>query len=329
MDSERYIELMERYLRHEATSEEKEELSQWIETAQMKSTFGEVYRERWNAASLELDDATRDEMWQALSQQIKAEHSAGRRRVLKTVYRVAAVILLPIVVFLAVVAYYEGGKSDADNTPFSFVVDSGQKASMTLPDGTKVWLNSATKLSYYPSYNRDDRRVYLNGEAYFEVAKNPDKKFVVSCQGVEIEALGTTFDVKGYDDDAKISTSLLEGAVKVSYEGQSVLLAPQEEVSFDKEMQLFAKSSIADCRQVDFWRRNILYFRSATLAEIAKTMERLYGISVVFESEELKNISFSGSIRNNSLTNAFYIISLTYPLTYEIDRDVVKIGLKQ
>lgn len=329
MDSERYIELMERYLQREATSEEKEELSRWIETAHMKRAFDEMYKDRWDTASAELDGATRDEMWQNLSQKVKAERSVGRRHILKIIYRVAAVVLLPVAVFLGVVAYYEGGRSEAGDTPFSFVVDSGQKASMTLPDGTKVWLNSASKLSYYPSYNQEDRRVYLNGEAYFEVAKNPDKKFVVSCQGVEIEALGTTFDVKGYEDDEIVSTSLLEGAVRVSHEGQSVLLAPQEEVSFDKEMKLFAKSSIDDSRQVDFWRRNILYFRSATLAEIAKTMERLYGISVVFESEELKDISFSGSIRNNSLTNAFYIISLTYPLTYEINRDVVKIGLKQ
>ena len=126
-----------------------------------------------------------------------------------------------------------------------------------------------------------------------------------------------------------VSTSLIEGSVRVSHQNQSVLLAPSEEASFDKTKLVFAKSKIEDSRQVDFWRRNILYFRSATLAEIAKTMERLYGVSVEFESDELKNISFSGSIRNNSLTNAFYIISLTYPLTYEIDRDVVKIGLKQ
>lgn len=105
---------------------------------------------------------------------------------------------------------------------------------------------------------------------------------------MEVEALGTTFDVKGYDDDAMVSTSLIEGSVRVSHQNQSVLLAPSEEASFDKTKLVFAKSKIEDSRQVDFWRRNILYFRSATLAEIAKTMERLYGVSVEFESDELK-----------------------------------------
>ncbi len=329
MDSDQYIEMMNRYLRHEATSEEKAELLRGIGTSQMQQVFDEKAAGLWNSASSELDEETRNEMRQNLLQHIREERSVGRRHLWKKICRIASVVLLPVAVFLAVVAYYEIGQAESDKTPFSFVVDSGQKASMTLPDGTKVWLNSASKLSYYPSYNRDDRRVYLTGEAYFEVAKNPDKKFVVACQGVEVEALGTTFNVKGYDDDATVSTSLIEGSVRVSHDDRSVLLDPSETVDFDKSSRLFAKSKIEDNRQVDFWRRNILYFRSATLAEIAKTMERLYGVSVEFESDALKEISFSGSIRNNSLTNAFYIISLTYPLTYEIDRNVVKIGMKQ
>ena len=329
MDSDQYIEMMNRYLRHEATSEEKAELLRGIGTSQMQQVFDEKAAGLWNSASSELDEETRNEMRQNLLQHIREERSVGRRHLWKKICRIASVVLLPVAVFLAVVAYYEIGQAESDKTPFSFVVDSGQKASMTLPDGTKVWLNSASKLSYYPSYNRDDRRVYLTGEAYFEVAKNPDKQFVVACQGVEVEALGTTFNVKGYDDDATVSTSLIEGSVRVSHDDRSVLLDPSETVDFDKSSRLFAKSKIEDNRQVDFWRRNILYFRSATLAEIAKTMERLYGVSVEFESDALKEISFSGSIRNNSLTNAFYIISLTYPLTYEIDRNVVKIGMKQ
>ena len=90
-------------------------------------------------------------------------------------------------------------------------VDYGQKANLTLPDGTKVWLNSATHLSYDAEYNKSDRKIYLDGEAYFEVAKNKDKRFIVCCNDLEIEALGTTFDVKGYGDDLSVTTLLAEG----------------------------------------------------------------------------------------------------------------------
>ncbi|EXY33642.1 fecR family protein [Bacteroides fragilis str. 3397 T10] len=95
-------------------------------------------------------------------------------------------------------------------------VDYGQKANLTLPDGTKVWLNSATHLSYDAEYNKSDRKIYLDGEAYFEVAKNKDKRFIVCCNDLEIEALGTIFDVKGYGDDLSVTTLLAEGSVRVS-----------------------------------------------------------------------------------------------------------------
>ena len=80
-------------------------------------------------------------------------------------------------------------------------------------------------------------------------------------------------------------------------------------------------------REIDFWRNNMLIFNSSSLAEIATTLERMYGVKVVFDSEKLKNVPFSGTIRNSSLHNVFYIISLTYPLTYELEGDTVRIGL--
>ncbi len=112
--------------------------------------------------------------------------------------------------------------------PFMVAVDYGQKANLTLPDGTKVWLNSATHLSYDAEYNKSDRKIYLDGEAYFEVAKNKDKRFIVCCNDLEIEALGTTFDVKGYCDDHSVTTLLAEGSVKVSNKTDVTLLKPGE-----------------------------------------------------------------------------------------------------
>lgn len=210
--------------------------------------------------------------------------------------------------------------------PFMVAVDYGQKANLTLPDGTKVWLNSATHLSYDAEYNKSDRKIYLDGEAYFEVAKNKDKRFIVCCNDLEIEALGTTFDVKGYCDDHSVTTLLAEGSVKVSNKTDVTLLKPGEKVEYHKSKQTFTKSVISDMREIDFWRNNMLIFNSSSLAEIATTLERMYGVKVVFDSEKLKNVLFSGTIRNSSLHNVFYIISLTYPLTYELEGDTVRIG---
>ena len=205
-------------------------------------------------------------------------------------------------------------------------VPRGSEYWIVLPDGTRVWLNAATELKYPVAFHAKERRVYLKGEAYFEVAKNKDKRFIVCCNDLEIEALGTTFDVKGYCDDHSVTTLLAEGSVKVSNKTDVTLLKPGEKVEYHKSKQTFTKSVISDMREIDFWRNNMLIFNSSSLAEIATTLERMYGVKVVFDSEKLKNVLFSGTIRNSSLHNVFYIISLTYPLTYELEGDTVRIG---
>ena len=158
------------------------------------------------------------------------------------------------------------------------------------------------------------------------MAKNKEKRFIVCCNDLEIEALGTTFDVKGYRDDHSVTTLLAEGSVRVSNKTDATLLKPGEKVEYHKNKQTFTKSAISDMREIDFWRNNMLIFNSSSLAEIATTLERMYGVKVVFDSEKLKNVLFSGTIRNSSLHNVFYIISLTYPLTYELEGDTVRIG---
>ena len=211
-------------------------------------------------------------------------------------------------------------------TSLQTVSTMAETRNVILPDGSSVLLNRHSSLSYPKRFKSDNREVQLTGEAYFEVAKNKDKRFIVCCNDLEIEALGTTFDVKGYGDDLSVTTLLAEGSVRVSNKTNTTLLKPGEKVEYHKNKQTFTKSPISDLREIDFWRNNMLIFNSASLAEIATTLERMYGVKVVFDSEKLKNVPFSGTIRNSSLHNVFYIISLTYPLTYKLEGDTVKIG---
>ena len=211
-------------------------------------------------------------------------------------------------------------------TSLQTVSTMAETRNVILPDGSSVLLNRHSSLSYPKRFKSDNREVQLTGEAYFEVAKNKDKRFIVCCNDLEIEALGTTFDVKGYGDDLSVTTLLAEGSVRVSNKTNATLLKPGEKVEYHKNKQTFTKSPISDMREIDFWRNNMLIFNSSSLAEIATTLERMYGVKVVFDSEKLKNVPFSGTIRNSSLHNVFYIISLTYPLTYELEGDTVRIG---
>ena len=326
MKPEKFILLLEKFFHKEITREEIKELTGWIQQSGLRKNFEAHCKEMWEQASSEIDKETQKEIWRAIKQETGNYQKYKYFSISPTVYRIAASILLAVCLGLGIYIFRSDmAYKNMENEMVETVVDRGQKASLTLPDGTKVWLNSATKLTYNSNYNRKERMVQLEGEAYFEVAKNPEKKFTVSCNGLNIEALGTSFNVKGYYTDQTVSTSLLEGKVRVYNDKNSILLAPQQQLSYNKTTNDFTQTEIKDTREIDFWRRNILFFKSASLEEIAKTLERMYGITVVFETQELKDIPFSGSIRNNSLSNVFHIISLTYPLKYKLEKDTVTI----
>lgn len=327
MEQHNYIALLEKLFKKKISSEERKILVEWIRKPGIRDEFNSLCEQMWQGTTIEVDKTVEEEMWSHLQKSLDEPKilSPKKRYWQPIVYKMAATILLPICLGLAI--YFGVGSIDkVSQGPFMVEVDYGQKANLTLPDGTKVWLNSATCLSYGAEYNESVRKVYLDGEAYFEVAKNKEKRFVVCCNDLEIEALGTSFDVKGYGDDFSVTTLLAEGSVKVSNKTGTILLKPGEKVEYHKGNQIFTKSVISDMREIDFWRSNMLIFNSTSLAEIAITLERMYGVKVVFESERLKSVPFSGTIRNSTLHNVFYIISLTYPLTYELKGDTVKIG---
>ena len=251
---------------------------------------------------------------------------AAPKRGLFSITRRTAAAAAAIVLLAMSVEFFVVKRLSADTTTW-LVTAENSKGRFMLPDGSVVWLNADSRLAYSDRFTASgSRAVRLEGEAYFEVAKNKDKRFIVCCNDLEIEALGTTFDVKGYCDDHSVTTLLAEGSVKVSNKTDVTLLKPGEKVEYHKNKQTFTKSPISDMREIDFWRNNMLIFNSSSLAEIATTLERMYGVKVVFDSEKLKNVPFSGTIRNSSLHNVFYIISLTYPLTYELEGDTVRIG---
>ena len=227
MEQHDYIVLLEKFFKKEASSEERRILIEWIRKPGIRDEFNSLCEQMWKEAAVEIDKTVEEEMWNHLQRNLDEPKILypKKRRWQPIIYKVAATILLPVCLGLA--TYFGVGHiNKVSQDPFMVAVDYGQKANLTLPDGTKVWLNSATHLSYDAEYNKSDRKIYLDGEAYFEVAKNKDKRFIVCCNDLEIEALGTTFDVKGYGDDLSVTTLLAEGSVRVSNKTNTTLLKP-------------------------------------------------------------------------------------------------------
>ena len=202
-------------------------------------------------------------------------------------------------------------------------VPRGGEFRLKLSDGTNVYLNSASDLKYPVRFNEKERTVYLSGEAYFEVEKDSTCHFIVKAGEMEVEALGTAFNVRAYEEDKKLTATLFEGKVRTAVGKDEVILRPDESLSFDKvsrKMQV-SKDIAAYARM---WKDNELFFKGETLQEVAVMLDRLYNVQVRFASEKVKHYRFSGVIKNNSLENVIELISLTAPITYKkVEGDIV------
>lgn len=168
---------------------------------------------------------------------------------------------------------------------------------MLLEDGTKVWLNAGSSLTYPVAFIGNERTVTITGEAYFEVAKNKKKPFKVKRDNMEIEVLGTHFNVNAFSDDPDMKVTLLEGSVKVSSGKSSGLLKPGEQAKVKNEnINVHSDVSI---EQVMAWKNGYFSFERASVADVMRDIARWYNIDVVYEGQ-IPDEHFGGDLRRNS-----------------------------
>lgn len=167
---------------------------------------------------------------------------------------------------------------------------------LTLSDGTKVWLNAGSALRYPVVFAADRRSVTLTGEGYFEVAKAAAKPFFVASKDAEVGVLGTHFNVNAYPDDAGMTVTLLEGKVQVSRAGQAKMLAPGQQALVEKQ---FTVRQVDDMDRVMAWKNGYFLFHHTPLEEVGRQLGRWYDVDVVYEGK-VPNMSFGGGINRNT-----------------------------
>lgn len=174
---------------------------------------------------------------------------------------------------------------------------------LKLSDGTEVTLNSATRLKFPFSFSGDKREVYIEGEAYFNIAKNADQPFIVHTGKGDITVLGTEFNVNTYVADV-LKTALVKGSVNVSSNNQVIYLNPGEELIWDKHNYSISE---LDEQVTLSWMQGVLYFHNTPLSEIAKMIERWYAVPVKIDDEKLAAETFTGNLEKNQPLDDFLI----------------------
>jgi len=164
---------------------------------------------------------------------------------------------------------------------------------VVLPDGTKVWLNSASSLKFPTEFIGNERRVTLTGEAYFEVAKNKDKPFLVDINSVQVKVLGTHFNIAAYQDDNDITTTLLEGAVQVKNNNQLSAIKPGEEAVVNNSTNVI-RVRPANLERAMAWKNGYFIFSDEDIRNIMKKISRWYNVEVEYR-DEFANVRFGGT----------------------------------
>lgn len=171
----------------------------------------------------------------------------------------------------------------------------GMEYPLTLSDGTKVFLNAESKIKYPVSFIGNKREVEISGEVYFDVAKDKTKPFIVKSGDVAIEVLGTSFNVKAYNDEKELATTLVEGKVKLTAKGENVILLPGKQAIFNKKDNNLKVKEV-DVNLYTSWSKGKFIFRNERIEDIMKTLKRWYDFEVVYHDEEAKNIVIGASL---------------------------------
>lgn len=246
-----------------------------------------------------------------------------RRLWLKRASAIAASLLLPVLILSTVYLYRE--MNHYKQIPNIVSVNSGQRAGITLPDGTIVHLNSESKLTYTPDFNGKLREVTLEGEGFFEVTPNKEKPFIVKTSVFDVEVLGTSFNVSVYNDENIVETALIEGKVKLTMNrcpSKPVYLTPSQKFVYSRNDRKGAISIMEEDSELA-WKQGILAFNAVPLTEVIRRIERWYGVTIHYDKSTIVNDKFTGQFKMISIQEMMNILRMHYNLKFKIeDKDI-------
>lgn len=223
---------------------------------------------------------------------------------------------------------YEAKKETNQNTVLNnhLIIPKGRTYQLHLEDGSRIWLNAESELIYPEQFIGDRREVTLTGEAFFEVAKNAEKPFIVKTKGIEITVLGTSFNVSCYGKDNTVSTTLVNGSVSIHTEnGENQTITPSEQFTYNKESHQTTLQTV-NTELYTSWINGKYIFKNTTLEEIISKLQRWYDIEPFYQEEELKNNRFSITIdRESTLDQILEVISFTSDVKLEKAGEYVNI----
>lgn len=247
----------------------------------------------------------------------------NRRVLMQRFLAVAGCILLCVsVAFNGYYYHMEPDKQDVQY--FTMQTNAGMRTHFTLPDGTEVFLNAGSQLRYPIPFDEKERKVELEGEGYFNVVPNQKQPFIVSAlhRALEVEVLGTAFNIQAYDSDRLLTTTLVEGSIRLGVEmpggvRKSVVLEPSQRAVYDVDagdVRVSRVNTVYDTA----WTQGKLMFRDTPLPEVLDRLSHFYNVDFQIENESVCHYTFTGTFENRQLSQILDYISVSSQIKYRI-----------
>jgi transmembrane sensor len=362
-------EIISKYLGGDLDEREAENLLEWINSSESNRQYFARIKNEWTASVIgnnpvEID---LDKEFSIFSDRINKdndeimesdEDSQPKKSVIFMRTLAAAVIALLIYSTFLTYRFI----SQKEETEYNQITTlRGEKSQITLADGTRIWLNSETTLRYPSTVNSKNVKVYLDGEAYFKVAKTHNRTFIVHTSTINISVLGTSFNVKSYKTDKTVETTLEEGKISISGKvggkelENPIVLKPNQQATLikksseilvskpgsaedvksseelfqiqeAKQPEIFTELKVNDEVDANFytsWKDGKFIFKSESFESLTKRMERWYDIQIIIKDEELKDKKYTGVFEKETVEQALKALSLSFPFNYKIDRNKI------
>ena len=333
----RFLLLVTRKLAGEASAEEMNELADMIRTNPSLNEELILLQKYWEQESQQQNAGTEValmKMFQqiGLNETSHPVNSPPRIRPLHLFLRIAASFILLLGLAVGGYKLFNTRKANTATTDLVQKLNAkGVKSSISLSDGSKIWLNADSKIQYPAKFTGNTREVFLNGEAFFDIEKNPEKPFIIHLANGTIRVLGTSFNVKAYDDEEVVETSVSTGKVafiprsKKKNQSDTIFLTPNKKVVYELRTEQATTSSTAS-EEDKAWIEGRLIFRSMLFEEIAIALERNFGKRVVFLDQETAGYRLTGSFENNTLPEILYYLAKTKFFHYKISDEQILIS---
>ncbi len=327
-ENEHIDELIANYLTEGLDKNALDELKTWIAASAENQQYFIRQREIWfsavsrEAASVYDKDKAFENFRNRVESQKEIQSTSRRGFSLSALWRYAAVVA--IIIAVGCISYWQGEVNVKDTfADISVEAPLGSKTKLYLPDGTLVWLNAGSRMTYSQGFGVDNRKVELEGEGYFEVKRNEKIPFFVKTKDLQLQVLGTKFNFRDYPEDHEVVVSLLEGKVGLNNllrEEKEAVLSPDERAVLNKANGLLTVESVT-ASNASQWTDGYLFFDEELLPDIAKELERSYNVKIHIANDSLKTFRFYGNFvrREQNIQEVLEALASTEKMQYKIE----------